>query len=73
MSAQLDSRRTTQNAGLYKYFEYKYFEYLYSNSTHDKPTLYSTQLIVIREDPGFGRVLTQCEGTGVERVESQSI
>jgi hypothetical protein len=28
-----------------------YFEYLYSNSTHDKPTLYSTQLIVIREGP----------------------
>jgi hypothetical protein len=25
--------------------EFKYLEYLYSNSTHDKPTLYSTQLI----------------------------
>ncbi len=28
-----------------------YFEYMYSNSTHDKPTLYSTQIIVIGEGP----------------------
>ena len=35
---------------------------MYSNSTHDKPTLYSTQLIVIREGPGLDDKVVKTEG-----------
>jgi len=52
--------------------EFEYHDSLYSNSTHDRPTLYSNQLIVIREGPD-SKVHLNMSGTKWIRVSFNCI